>query len=247
MSPVERWEHRTEWPLTAAALVFLVAYAIPIAWPDVDPTTRAVCDAITWATWVAFAVDYVVRVALSERRWHFVGHHVFDLLVVVLPVLRPLRLVRVLALVSILNRAGARNLRGRVVIYAAAGTALLVLLGALAITDAERGRDGANVANLGDGFWWAATTLTTVGYGDRFPVTTTGRCVAVVLMAGGLALLGTITATLASWLVESIAEANEDEQVATRAQVKELAAEISALRGQLPPGGGATGEADERA
>jgi voltage-gated potassium channel len=66
-------------------------------------------------------------------------------------------------------------------------------------------------------------------------------------MAGGLALLGTITATLASWLVESIAEANEDEQVATRAQVRELAAEISALRGQLMPGGAATGVADERA
>ncbi|RHA37537.1 potassium channel family protein [Cellulomonas rhizosphaerae] len=237
MTSVERWERRTEWPLTVAALVFLIAYAIPIAWPDVGAATRSVCSGITWLTWAVFALDYLVRLHLAERRWSFVRHNVLDLAIVVLPILRPLRLVRVLALVSVLNRSGARNLRGQVVLYAGAGTLLLVLLGALAITDAERGHDGSNVANLGYGFWWAATTLTTVGYGDRFPVTTTGRFVAVVLMAGGLALLGTITATLASLLVERVAEANEDEQAATRAQVRELAAEFRALRDQLPAGG----------
>lgn len=233
MTRVERWETRTEWPLTAAALVFLVAYAVPIAWPEVGASARHACSAITWLTWAAFAVDYVVRLCLSDRRWSFVRHNVLDLAVVALPVLRPLRLVRVLALLSVLHRTGARNLRGQVVLYASAVTALLILVGALAITDAERGRPGSNIADLGDGFWWTVTTLTTVGYGDRFPVTTSGRFVAVVLMAGGLALLGTITATLASWLVERVAEANEDEQAATRAQVRELAAEVRALREHL--------------
>jgi len=246
MTRVERWERRTEWPLSAAAMSFLVAYAVPIAWPDVGWGARSVCAAVGWATWGMFALDYVVRMALSDRRRRFVGTHLLDLAIVVLPVLRPLRLVRVLALISVLNRTGTRNLRGQVVLYAVGGTVLLVVLGALAITDAERGRPGSNVANLGDGFWWAATTLTTVGYGDRFPVTTTGRFVAVVLMAAGLGVLGTISATLASLLVERVAEQNEDQQAATRAQVRALTAEVTALRTALS-GVGSPGEVTDTA
>jgi voltage-gated potassium channel len=56
----------------------------------------------------------------------------------------------------------------------------------------------ANITDFGDAIWWAVTTMTTVGYGDRYPVTSAGRMVAFALMIGGIALLGTATATLAS-------------------------------------------------
>ena len=65
-------------------------------------------------TWVTFGVDYLVRLALSPARWDFVRHNVFDLLVIALPVVRPLRLLRLVALLSVLNRTGAHTLRGRV-------------------------------------------------------------------------------------------------------------------------------------
>jgi voltage-gated potassium channel len=58
---VDRWEQRTEVPLSVAALAFLAAYAVPIAWPDVSPTTRSLCDVVLAATWIAFAVDHVIR------------------------------------------------------------------------------------------------------------------------------------------------------------------------------------------
>lgn len=237
MTREERWEERTEWPLTAAALLFLVAYAVPIALPDVPAGWRVLCTAVVWTMWALFTVDYVVRLTLAERRWSFVGHHLPDLAVVVLPVLRPLRLVRLVALLSILNRTGARELRGKVATYAAGGAVLLLITGALAITDAERGHAGATITNLGDGFWWAITTLTTVGYGDTYPVTTAGRFVAAGLMVAGIALLGVVTATLASWLVERVGEATEVEQAATRAQVDDLAAEVRALREALSAAG----------
>jgi len=182
---------------------------------------------------VLFGVDYAVRLALSVQRWRFVRSNLLDLAVLALPVLRPLRLLRLVALVAILNRAGSNSLRGRVVVYAVGGTTLLVVCGALAITDAERGRPGASIADVGDGLWWAITTMTTVGYGDRYPVTTTGRFVAAALMVSGIALLGLVTATLASWLVERVAETTEADQAATRAQVEELTSEVRALRGQL--------------
>lgn len=226
--------------MTAAAIVFLLAYAVPIAWPDLPADLRKTCSVLVTATWALFAIDYAARVALTTRRWQYVGHHLLDLAVVALPILRPLRLLRLVAMLSILNRVGARGLRGRVVTYVIGGTTALVLIGALAITDAERGRQGANIANLGDGLWWSATTMTTVGYGDRFPVTTTGRFVAVALMVGGIALLGVVTATLASWLVERVAAETEAEQVATRAQVDALTVQVQELRAtiaarQTPP------------
>ena len=233
MTRVERWEARAEAPLMVAALAFLAAYTVPIAWPEVPHGWHGVCDVVIAVTWVSFGVDYLVRLALSRARWDFVRYNVFDLLVIALPVARPLRLLRLVALLSVLNRTGAHTLRGRVTVYVFGGAGLLVVTAALAVTEAERGRPGATIANLGDGFWWAATTLTTVGYGDLYPVTATGRVIAVALMVGGVALLGAVTATLASWLIERVAAEAEDDETATRAQVDALTTEIRALRSEV--------------
>lgn len=230
MEPLTRWERWSEWPLTGIAVIFLVAYAIPIADPTVPGWMVELCEDAIWVAWVLFAVDYVVRLILAPRKWHFFTHNLLDLAVVALPLLRPLRLVRLLALLSILNRSGARQLHGRVITYTAGATILLIVMGALAITDAERGQPGSTISSLGDGFWWAVTTITTVGYGDTRPVTLTGRFVAVALMACGIALLGAVTATFASWLVGKVAEVAEKEEAATRAQVEQLTTEIAELR-----------------
>ncbi len=217
------------------ALAFLAAYALPIAVPTIPEWTAQACETVIWVAWALFAIDYVTRLSLSDRRWSFVKSNPLDLAVVLLPLLRPLRLVRLLALVSILHRTGSRELRGRVALYTAGGATLLITVGALAITDAERYEPGANITTLGDGFWWALTTMTTVGYGDRFPVTPVGRLVAAALMVSGIALLGVVTATIASWLVERVSENAEVEEAATRAQVERLTAEVAALRALLDP------------
>lgn len=236
MDRATRWESRTEGVLTLTALTFLVAYAIPIIWPGVAPAVSAGCGVIVAVTWAVFAVDYVVRLCLSADRRRFVRRNVFDLAVIALPLLRPLRLLRLVTLLSVLNRTSSRSLRGRVVTYASGGTLLLVVCGALAITSAERGQPSSTIDGFGDGLWWAVTTLSTVGYGDTYPVTTTGRLVAVTLMLAGITLLGVVTATLASWLVERVADSNEAEQVATRRQVEELTAQIRELRREIGAG-----------
>lgn len=229
-----RWEQAAEWPLAATAGVFLLAYAWPILDPGLGQGWATAARSVTWAAWAIFAADYLIRLWLSGSRWRFVRSHPLDLLVVVLPVLRPLRLLRLVALLSVLNRyAGGDSLRGRVVLYLIGATSLLLFIASLAVLDAERGQPSANINSYPDALWWAATTVTTVGYGDRFPVTATGRFVASGLMLGGIALLGTVTATLASYLVQRVQQEEEQSQAATRRDVLALTAEVEALRVEL--------------
>lgn len=76
-------------------------------------------------------------------------------------------------------------------------------------------------------------TVSTVGYGDRYPVTGQGRLIGVGLMLAGVALLGVVTAAIASWLIERVRDVEQDAQAVTRHDVAELRAELRALRLEL--------------
>ena len=213
MTPVARWEKRAEIPLLFLALAFLVAYAWPVIDPRLDADIRTVLEVASWSVWAAFAADFAVRLYLTDDRRTYAVAHWYDVALIALPMLRPLRLLRLLAFARILNRSAVGSLIGKVSTYVA-GTALMALgLGAIAVLDAEQDAAGANITSFGDALWWSATTVTTVGYGDHFPVTTTGRFVAVALMVVGIACIGAITAGVAAWLVAQVeSEAREKEQ-----------------------------------
>lgn len=232
-SRLARWERRAEWPLTGAALLFLVAYAWPILNPTLPGDLRSALGMAAWAAWALFVVDYLVRLTLAPERGKFFARNIFDLLVVALPLLRPLRLLRLVTLLHVLNRHAGASLRGRVVVYVAGAASLILFVASLAILDAERGREGANITSFSDAVWWALTTVTTVGYGDRFPVTGTGRAVAAGLMLSGIALIGVVTATFASWLIEKVQEVEDAAQTATRRDIEALTEQVAELRRAL--------------
>jgi voltage-gated potassium channel len=211
-----------------AAVVFLAAYAVPILAPDLPSWLLDVCRWLSWIAWGIFVVDLVVRLALADERLRYLGRHWYDLLVVVLPLLRPLRLLRLIPLLSVLNRRAQTRLRGRVAIYVAGGASLLAFVAALAVLDVERSSPDANISDFGDAIWWAVTTMTTVGYGDHYPVTSVGRVGAFGLMLGGIALLGTVTATLASWLVETV-DAEKEQAEDLHATIRRLEAKVDLL------------------
>lgn len=231
--PIARWEKVTEWPLTSAAVAFLLAYATPILWPGEDPRLTVACTATVWATWALFAGDFVVRVVLAERHGRYVLSHWLDVLIIALPLLRPLRLLRLITLLNVLNRRATSGLRGRLAIYVAGGSALLAFCGALAVLSVERGR-GGNITSFADALWWAATTMTSVGYGDRYPVTGQGRLVAVALMLGGIALLGVVTAALATWLVENVAAAEKEQTQDLQHQLDDVRVQLHQVLARLP-------------
>ncbi len=188
------------------AVAFLVAYAWPVVHPRLDSQLRLTLGVVSWTVWGAFAVDFIMRIALAEDRWRYAIRHWYDVALITLPMLRPLRLLRLLALARVLNRSAAGSLVGQVSAYVAGTTVMAVGLGAVAVLDAEQNAPGANIKSFGDALWWAATTVTTVGYGDRYPVTTPGRFIAVGLMIVGIALVGAITASVAAWMVSQVAE-----------------------------------------
>lgn len=208
-SRVEKWEQSSEVPLLLLATAFLVSYAWPVLDPRIDPDLNNVLTIASWAVWTAFALDFAIRIWLAERRASYIGHHWYDVVLIAAPMLRPLRLLRLLAFARILNRSAVGGLAGRVGTYVGGVAVMAVGLGALAVLDAERGAPDANITSAGDALWWACTTVTTVGYGDRYPVTTQGRFIAVALMLVGIAVVGSVTAIIATWLVANVDKKDE--------------------------------------
>jgi voltage-gated potassium channel len=155
---VQQWDRYTGTILMVAAVAFLAAYAIPILNPRLDPDLVEICRVTTWVTWVLFTLDYFVRLAAAEDRRRYVLRHLLDLVIIALPLLRPLRVLRLVSLLRVLNRGAASTLRGRLAVYVAGGAVLLAFCGALAVLDAERGAPGSNIATFEDAFWWAIAT-----------------------------------------------------------------------------------------
>ncbi|MFC7492102.1 MULTISPECIES: potassium channel family protein [unclassified Knoellia] len=209
MTRVERWERRAEVPLLLLAVAFLVAYAWPVLDPRLDSDLQSFLTLASWTMWGAFAMDFAARVWLAERRVEYTARQWYDVALIVLPMLRPLRLLRLLAFARVLNRSAASSLIGRVSTYVAGVAILAVFLGAIAVLDAEQDSSEANIASFGDALWWASTTVTPVGYGDRFPDTTEGRFIAVALMIVGIAVVGAVTASIATWMVGQVQRASD--------------------------------------
>ena len=222
------WERATEWPLTGAAVVFLAAYTREVL-ANTQGGTKDAAELVIDAVWVLFGVDYLVRLALASSRSRWFLHHLPDLAVIALPILRPLRLLRLVTLVGIMQRSAGTALRGRITLYTAGSAALLIFTSALAVLEAERHEPGSSIQSFGQALWWALTTITTVGYGDTFPASTQGRFIAALLMIGGVALIGVVTATLASWIVSLVEEENAEQEAATQAQVAALQRQVGEL------------------
>ncbi|MFF5362218.1 potassium channel family protein [Streptomyces scabiei] len=204
-----RWEQRTGRVLAGASALFLGSYAVRVLAHGLPQVWLDLCLAVTMACWAVFALDYGVRWRLSGLGPRFVRVHWLDTVVLVLPLLRPLRVVQIHDAVQRRHERPRLSLHARVAVYAGLSVTLLGFTGALAVYQQEHDAPGATILTFGDSVWWTCSTLATVGYGDVTPVTTMGRTIAVFLMACGLALLGTVTGSFGSWLIQVFAREDE--------------------------------------
>ena len=235
---IERYERATEVPLLILAVAIIPLLLLPIT-VDLRDSLENAFFALDWIIWAVFALDLGLRTYLSERRFNFLLRHWFDVLIVLLPFLRPLRVVRSARVLRISRLAPLglrvvadlrRLLQRRGLQYVILG-GLGAVVGCASLVYLLEKDSGGTIKDYGDALWWAATTVTTVGYGDTFPVTSEGRGVAALLMLVGITFFSWVTANIAAFLVEL----GDDQEapvtlVDLMAKLEILEADLRALR-----------------
>ena len=212
---IEKILHDLEVPWMILGFAYLIIYAIQVIAEPVEPYAT-ILEVANWIIYGIFALDLIARAAMVGRDlvtlkgfFTFVKLHWLSILAVILPAFRSLRVLRVV----IVLRAMEPYLTTRshkLGVITGITMPLLLFTSAVSVLEAERGAEGANITSFGDALWWALASVTTVGYGDRFPVTEEGRYIATFLLVVGIGLFGSLTALLAAWVMRDEASSSRE-------------------------------------
>jgi len=221
-------------------LLVLASLAVQTFCP-LDESVVAILDYVDTAVCVVFLADFVGKLATAKSKWGYLKWGWIDL-VSSIPTIGPLRWGRVarVARIFILLR-GVRS--GKVLLeyilkrraqsaFSAASliALLLVVFASIAVLHFER-EANSNIRTAEDALWWAVATITTVGYGDFYPVSTGGRIVAAVTMVAGLVLFGTFTGLVASWFLSPGEKEQESELELIRKRLEAIERHLEAIAG----------------
>lgn len=229
--------------MMALSIAVLAVMVVDLAFP-LHPETRQLLGHFDFLACLVFLTDFGLSLHTAPDRWRYLRTWGWLDLLSSIPQLEALRWgrgARVLRVVRMLRAVRAAKTLGRWLIarraegafWVSVVLAVLVLFtSSVAVLVIERDAPGANIQGADDALWWAFVTITTVGYGDRYPVTDAGRVLASLLMVAGAGLFGTFTAVVASWFVGERTERREDELQTLRAEVAALRA---SLEERLPP------------
>ena len=217
-------ERLTELPLLILAFAMIPLLIGPLLW-ELSLAEETVFITLDTFIWALFAVDLGIKVVVAPHRLAYLRRHWLEVLVVVVPFFRPLRILRIFIFGS---RAwvGMRRLVNVdfLLVYGIG----LVIIAATIIASVEGG-ENASIQSFPDALWWAVVTITTVGYGDMVPMTAAGRAVGFVLMLGGVAFFSGVTANLASFLVRG-SESERKALARLVTEVEGLRQEVAKLR-----------------
>jgi voltage-gated potassium channel len=210
---LKRIEHTLRIPLALLGVAWAVCGIVVLTTHSRGTTSQGFVIAL-FAIWVVVVLETLARyIFVPDRRRYFACRQIEPVLIVVpfFQIWKVLGVERASVLwgegftrfVAILRHRGLFR-----VLLAATG---LLFLGAWVVLLCENHAPGSNIHSFPEALWWAVVTVTTVGYGDRFPVTGGGRTIAVILMLVGIGLIGVLTATVASFFVQEHTDANKDQ------------------------------------
>lgn len=207
---------RIELFVSIITLVSVIAILIPTVY-SLGPTELHAVYVFDMVVVVILGVDFYIRLRKSGQGSRFLLTHCYEIPAMLPMVLfaaleqdqifigagvRSLRLIRLFRIVQLFFRT-LKLFEGRRVLYIITFSTMAVSLGAIAEYFVESADPEAKITNIPDAFWWAIVTVTTVGYGDLYPVTPGGKVVAAMLMVVGIAILGVLISTLGAGLIES--------------------------------------------
>ncbi|MHC8496325.1 MAG: potassium channel family protein [Actinomycetes bacterium] len=187
----DRW---SSVPIFVGSMIWIVAITFQVN-PDLSPVYNVEGIALQGIVFFIFLGDLIVRFTLTKERKGFFKKNWFLFVALLIP---PLRIIFLIVALRRTAR-GEINLAAQIGLATVYAVTTVVFLGALFTLTAEINAPKATITSYGDAVWWGFVTVTTVGYGDFTPVTTTGRTIAVVIMFTGAAAVGALTATLVAW------------------------------------------------
>jgi voltage-gated potassium channel len=224
--------------LLSLVSIFNMAVAFLSGFVFVDPDALTVIVIIDTVLTIFFLFDFLYRLlTTSPKSKYFFKNWGWADLLACLPMFRIFRMFRIVRAVRLMRTFGVKNMINEV-INNRAGSALYITVlsiivlaefAALLILRAESANPDANITTGGDAVWWVFVTITTVGYGDKYPTTVWGRVLGVIVMFCGIALIGVLTSFLASFFVAQ-PKKKEEELAPTdpRAKVAEIKALLQA-------------------
>ncbi len=210
---VDRIERFTKFPMAVLGVAWLVL-AIAVLTADVNGSASKGLVGGLFALWVIMLVEYLVRLVVTPDTPGYLRRRWVEPATVLVPPLQGWHVVGIEKMTLLVHEGELRveailkhHSLFRVLI-AVVGT---LFIGAWLVLLFEENAKGSNIHDYPDALWWAIVTVTTVGYGDRYPVTEGGRSVAVILMLVGIGLIGVLTATVASVFIKEHTDANKEE------------------------------------
>ena len=226
---VDSIEQVTKYPMAVLGIAWMIV-AIVILTTDVNGSASRPLVGALFALWTVLLVEYLVRLVVTPDRRAYLRRRWVEPATVLVPPLQGWHFVGIEKM-SLLLHEGELRVEAVLkhhslfrVLIAATGT---LFIGAWLVLLFEEDAKGSNIHTYPDALWWAIVTVTTVGYGDRFPATGGGRTVAVVLMLVGIGLIGVLTATVASVFIKEHTDANKEEIKKGHANLGEQLAVIS--------------------
>ncbi len=199
VSLTKTWESKSNIPMAVLGVIYLAAYSIQVVYSS-NTELVVQLEIASQIIWAIFVVDVLFRLFGSESIPKFLKSSWLEILALAIPFMRILRVFRVIL--------ALRGIKGFVKNRASAmGTYILMLVpltwfsGGIAVLDAESTNPEGSITNLREALWWSLATITTVGYGDKYPTTLEGQLVAAVLMLTGIALFSAGAGIFASWIM----------------------------------------------
>ena len=189
---LEKLERVTELPLMLMSFALIPIITGLYLW-NLTPGEEFIYTWLQVVIWALFAIVFLLKLAFAPQKLLYLRRNWLEALIVLVPVVRPLRIVQ--AVLFVVRGASRWKNLATFEVLLAYGIGI-ILLAATIVTTAEQNASGANIRSFPDALYWSLVTVSTVGYGDHYPVTVVGKFTAILLMFFGIGIFAGIVATI---------------------------------------------------